>query len=148
MAVYCYLVWPHLHLAWYSPCSRLDYLPPRPQPYYSSADHPKKTKSKVSIHVSRKESTVSNYKGIVPKLVTNKNEILEAYSDVFDGIGCFPGPHTISRLILVSHPSKPPVNQSQCILKESFKKEIDKMLQVPEFWSLFTKQLLGSTVLS
>ena len=72
--------------------SRLDYLPPRASLISSSADHPKKTKAQVSVHVLRKESTVSNHKGIVPKLVTSKNEILEAYSNVFDGIGCFPGP--------------------------------------------------------
>ena len=35
-------------------CSRLDYLPPRASLITSSADHPKKTKSKISVHVSRK----------------------------------------------------------------------------------------------
>ena len=35
---------------------------------------------------------VSNCKDIVPKLITNKNQILEAYSDVFDSIAYFPGP--------------------------------------------------------
>ena len=55
----------------------LDYLPPGASLITSSTDHPKKTKSHISIHVSKKESTVSNCKGIVPKLVTNKNEILD-----------------------------------------------------------------------
>ena len=38
--------------------------------------------------------------------------------------------HTIFRWIPVSHQSKPPVDQFSVHLKEAFKKEIDKMLQV------------------
>ena len=41
------------------PHTRLDYLPPRASLITSSADHPKKTKSQVNIHVSKKESTVT-----------------------------------------------------------------------------------------
>ena len=74
------------------PCTRLDCLPPRANLITRCADHPKKTKSQVSVYVSRKESTVSKQKGIVTKLVTSKNEIHDAYSDVVDGIGCFPDP--------------------------------------------------------
>ena len=79
-----------LALGMIQPHTRLDYLPPRPSIITSSADHPKKTKSQVSVHVSRKESvvsTVSNHKGMVPKLITSKEQILATYSDVFDGIG-------------------------------------------------------------
>ena len=97
----------------------------------SSADHPQKTKSNINVHVSIQESTVStmsNCKGKIAKLVTSKDEILVAYSDVFDGIGCFPGPHTIFKLIQMLHPSKP-LPTSPCSF-ESFKQEIDKMLQV------------------
>ena len=36
------------------PCTRLDYLPPRASLITSSSDHPKKTKSRVSVHSSRK----------------------------------------------------------------------------------------------
>ena len=99
---------------------RLDYLPPRATLITSSADHPKKTKSQVKICVSKKESTVSpvfNQKGIVPKLVTSEEQILAAYSDVFDGIGCFPGPHPIFKSIPVLHSSKALANQCQCISK-------------------------------
>ena len=66
--------------------TRLDYLPPRASLITSSADHPKKTKSKINVHVSVKESEVSNCKGMVFKLITNKAQILVNYSDVFDGI--------------------------------------------------------------
>ena len=73
------------------PLTRLDYLPPGASLITSSADHPMKTKSQVNIHVSKKESTVSNQQGMVHKLITSKDNIFQAYSDVFDGIQCFPG---------------------------------------------------------
>ena len=81
-----------LALALIQPHIRLDYLPPRTCLITSSVDHPEKTKSNINVHVSRQESTVStmsNNKGKIPKLVTSKDEILDAYSDVFDGIGHF-----------------------------------------------------------
>ena len=74
------------------PHTRLDYLLHRASLSTSSADHPKMTKSLVNVHVSRKESTVSNLQGIVPKFITSKEQILQAYPDGFDGIGCFHGP--------------------------------------------------------
>ena len=122
-----------LRLCLIQPCSRLDYLPSRANLITSSTDHPEKTKSKINVHVSRQESTVStisNNKGKIPKLVTSKDEILVAYSDVFNGIGCFPClPYHIQ-----VDPSATP-KQTPCLpvpvhLKESFKQEIDKMLQV------------------
>ena len=81
-----------LALGLMQPQNRLDYLPPRASLITSSADHPKETKSKISVQVSKKESEVSNCKGMVSKLMTSKEQILATYSDVFDGIGCFPGP--------------------------------------------------------
>ena len=94
-----------LALGLIQPDTRLDYLPTRASLITSSADHPKKTKSKLNVHVSRKESEVYNHKDIVSKLITSKEQILANYADVFDGIGCFPGPHTIFRWIPVSHKS-------------------------------------------
>ena len=49
-----------LTLGLIQPCTRLDYLSPRGSLIASSADHPRKTKCQVNIHVSKKESTVSN----------------------------------------------------------------------------------------
>ena len=129
------------------PHIRLDYLPPRASLTTSSADHPKKTKCQVSVHVSIKEFTVSNCKGIVPKLVTSKNEILDAHSDVFDGIGCYPGPPYHIQVDPSVTAKQTPFQPIPGHLKESFKKEISKILQMM-FWSLFTKQHLGLTVLS
>ena len=107
--------------------TRLDCLHPRASLITSSADHPKTTKSEVSVHVSRKESevsTVSNCKGMVSKLITSKEQILHAYSDVFDDIGCFPClPYHIQVDPSVTSKQTPcqlvPVH-----LKESFKREI------------------------
>ena len=72
--------------------TRLDYLPPTASLITINADHPKKTKSQVNVHVSQQESTVCNQKCIVPKLITSKELILQAYPDVYDGIGYFSGP--------------------------------------------------------
>ena len=47
-----------LALGLIQPHTRLDYLPPRASLITSSADHQKKTKSQVNIHVSKKESSV------------------------------------------------------------------------------------------
>ena len=127
-----------LALGLIQPHTRLDYLPPRASLNTSSADHPKKTKSQISIHVP-KESEVSSHKGMVSKLITSKELILTNYSDAFDHIGCFPGPPTISRLIPVSHQSKPPVNQSMYISKNLSKKRSTRCYKW-EFWRLWTKQ--------
>ena len=63
-------------------------------------------------------------------LITNKEEILANYSDILDGIGCFPGsPYHIQVDPCVT-PKQTPCSPVQVHLKESFKKEIDKMLQV------------------
>ena len=48
-----------LALGLIQPHTRLDYLPPTSSLITTSTDHLKKTKSQVSIHVSRKEDTVS-----------------------------------------------------------------------------------------
>ena len=42
------------------PHTRLDYLPPIANLITSSADHPKKTKCQLNLHVSKRDSTVSN----------------------------------------------------------------------------------------
>ena len=85
---------------------------PRPSLITSNDDHPKKTKSQISVHVSKKKCDVSNHKGMVSKLMTSKEQILTNYSDVCAGIGCFPGPPTISKLTPVSQLIKPLVNLS------------------------------------
>ena len=48
-----------LALGLLQPHTRLDYLPPRASLITSSADHPKKIKCQVNVHVSKKKSTVS-----------------------------------------------------------------------------------------
>ena len=85
------------------PYTRLDYLAPRASLITSSLDHSRKTK-RVSVHRSKKEVSAQNNKQavivpdanqLVPKLVTSKEQILQSYLDIFEDIGCFPGPHII-----------------------------------------------------
>ena len=47
-----------LALGLIQPCTRLDYLPPSASLITSSADHPMKTKSQISVQVSKPDSTV------------------------------------------------------------------------------------------
>ena len=119
-----------LALGLIQPHTRLDCLPPTASLITSSADHPKKTKSQISVHVSKKESEVSNHKGMVSKFITNKEQILANYSDVFGGIGCFPGPPYHIEVDPSVIPKQIPCQPIPIHLKESFKKENDKMLQV------------------
>ena len=116
----------------------MDYLPPRASLITSTQDHPKKTRQ-AQPHVHRLQQVAAQSKQQVEinqnkqqqnsKLITSKDQILAQYPDVFEGIGKFLGPpYTIH--LDPSVPSK----QTPCWpvpihLKESFKKEIDKMLQ-------------------
>ena len=121
-----------LALVLIQPHTRLDYLPPRSSLITNCADHPKKTKSQVNVHVSKKESivsTVSNWQGTVHKLTTCKDQILQVYSDVFAGIGHFPGPPYHIQVDPSVTPKQTPCWPVPVYLKEPFKQEIDKMLQ-------------------
>ena len=119
-----------LALGLIQPRNRLDYLPPRTSLITSSADHPTKTKFQINVHVSKKESEVSNHKGMVSKLITSKEQILVTYVDVVDGIGCFPSPLFHIQVGLGVTPKQTTCQPIPVYLKEAFKKEIDKMLQV------------------
>ena len=119
-----------LALGLIEPQNRLDYLPPRTSLITSSADHPKKTKSKISVHVSKKEIEVSNCKVMVSRLITSKEQILVNYSDVFGGIGCFPGPPYHIQVDPSVTPKQTTCQPIPVHLKETFKKEIYRMLQV------------------
>ena len=112
-----------LALGLIQPCTRLDCLPPRA----SSANCPKKTKSQVNVHVSKKESTVSNQKGIIHKLITSKNPIFWRFFRCFDGIGCFPGPPYHIQVDPSVTPKQTPCWLVPVHLKEAFKQEIDKV---------------------
>ena len=118
-----------LALGLIQPHTRLDYLPPRASLIKSSDDHPKKTKSEINVHVSKKESEVSNHNGMVSKLITSKEQIPGNHSDVFDGIGCFSGPPYHIQVDSSVTPKQTPCWPIPLHLKEALKKEIDQMLQ-------------------
>ena len=108
---------------------RLDYLSPKASLITSSADHPKKIKSPVMVHSSREESAVSTWLQVVPKLVTSKEQILQSYCDVFDGIGCFPSASYYIQLDPSITPKQTPCWPIPVHLKGAFKQELDKMLK-------------------
>ena len=109
--------------------TRLDYLPPRASLITSSVDHPKKTKCQVTVHSSRRDCTVPQWKNVVPKLITSKEQILHNYPDVFEGIGRFPGPPYLIQLDPGVTPKQTPCHPIPVCLKETFKQEVDKTLQ-------------------
>ena len=62
-------------------------------------------------------------------IVTKKSDIKEHYADVFEGVGCFPGPPYHIQLNPKVPPKQTPVRPVPVHLKEAFKQELDKMLQ-------------------
>ena len=67
---------------------------------------------------------------MVPKLITIKEQILANYSDVFDGIRCFHSPPYHIQVDPSVTPKQTPCQPIPVHLKEAFKKEVHKMLQV------------------
>ena len=63
------------------------------------------------------------------KIITSKEEIIKQYQDVFNGIGNFLGPPYTIHLDSSVQPKQAPCRPVPILLKEAFKKEIDKMLQ-------------------
>ena len=129
MEVFCCLVLPHLHLAWYNLTLDWTIFPLELASIQVVLTTPKKTKCQLNVHVSRKESTVSIWSTTTPKLTTNKEQILQAYSDLFNGIECFPGPPYQVHVDPSITPKQTPCQQVAVHLKQPFKQEIDQMLQ-------------------
>ena len=86
-------------------------------------------KCQLNIHVFKKECTMSNQPITVPKVITKKEQILEVYSEVFDGIECFPGPPYHINVNPSITPKQTPCRPVPVHLKEPFKQDIDKILQ-------------------
>ena len=121
------------------PRSRLDYLPPSASLITSTQDHPKETRqAQPYVHRSQQVATQSNQqvetnqnrKQQISKLITSKDQIMAQYPDGFEGIGKFLGPPYTIHLDPSIPPKQTPCQPVPIHLKESFKKEIDKMLQV------------------
>ena len=64
------------------------------------------------------------------RLITRKEQIIERFPDVFEGIGKFPGKPYKIQLDPKVPPKQTPCRPVPIHLKEAFKAEIDKMLKV------------------
>ena len=102
----------------------------------SSADHPRKTKAQVQIQKQEViAQTSEQHQGAqittttVPKLVTTQDQIMHEYPDVFEGIGKFPGPPCHIYVGPGVTPKQTPCRPIPIHLKDTFQKEINKMLQ-------------------
>ena len=69
-------------------------------------------------------------KQLVPKLVTSREQILQRYPDVFEGIRCFPGCSYHIHLDQSITPKQTICTPIPGHLKEAFQQEIDKMPKV------------------
>ena len=127
-----------LMLGLIQPRTRLDYLPPRASLIKSSTDHAKKPKSTLCIQkqeMSAQRSTqevaaqMPREKYAVPKLVTSKEQILHEYPDVFERICSFQGPPYHIQVDQSVTPKQTPCYPIPVHLKETFKQEVDKMVQ-------------------
>ena len=67
--------------------------------------------------------------GYNTKLITSKEQILQAYPNVFGGIGCFPGPPYHIHVDPSITPKQTPCQPKPVHLKDPLKQAIDKMLQ-------------------
>ena len=72
---------------------------------------------------------VPGAKQLVPKLGLSKEQILQSYPDIFEGIGCFPGPPYHVQIDQSVTLKQTPCTPIPVHLKEDFQQEIDKMLK-------------------
>ena len=84
----------------------------------------------MSAQSSKQDCTVSDQQQIVPTLVISKEQNLQCYPDVFDGIGCFLGPLYHIQWDPNFIPKQTPCQPIPVHLKDAFKHEIDKILKV------------------
>ena len=127
------------------PRSRLDYLPPKASLITSSADHPKKTRA--VLHVQKQAASAQKNKqkeatqtpAVIkqgPKLITNKEMILQVYPDVFQGVGKFLGADYHIQIDSSVPPKQTPYKPVPIHFKEMFQHELNKMLQAGVLVSL------------
>ena len=64
--------------------------------------------------------TVPDVKQLVTKLITSKEQILQSYPDVFQGIGCFSGPSYHIQINQSVTPKQTPCRPIPVHLKEAF----------------------------
>ena len=74
--------------------------------------------------------TVPDAKQLVPKLVTSREQILQRYPDVLEGMGCLPGPPYHIHLDQSITPKQTLCRPIPVHLKEAFQQEIEKMFKV------------------
>ena len=116
---------------------RLDYLPPRASLITSKRGPSKKNKitssgSKTwSYNETRRPTlptpTVTNWK--YPQLITNQKQILQEFTDVFEGIGKFLGPPYHIQVDPTVTPKETLCRPIPIHLKDAFQKKINQMLQ-------------------
>ena len=81
------------------------------------------------MHTTNQQQEAHATTTTVPKLVTSQDQIMHEYTDVFEGIGKFPGPPYHIHVDSSVTPKQTPCRPIQIHHKDSFQKEISKTLQ-------------------
>ena len=106
---------------------------PTPGQIYSSKQLPAQSHSQAEtikpFHVQDSQQVPEMKQQRSHKNITSKDLIMKHYPDVFEGIGKFPGPLYTIHLDPSVQPKQTPCRPVPIHLKETFKQEIDKMLQ-------------------
>ena len=134
-----------IELGLIKPRANLDYLPPKARLLTSTCDQPSKTKFyKPIIHCTKEAYNASmvpqkvntritpsthNMTNIDNPLVTKQDHIMAQFSDVFEGVGKFPGKPYKIHLDPKIPPKQMPCRPVPVHLKHAFKARIDKMLE-------------------
>ena len=84
----------------------------------------------VSAHSSNQLVAVHDAKQLVSKLVTSREQILQSYPDVFEGVRYFPGSPYHIQIDQSINLKQTPYSPIPVHLKEAFQQEIGKMLKV------------------
>ena len=120
------------------PQACLDYLPPKARLLTSTCDQPSKTKiHKPVVHYTKETADTSrvpcksnnNINNTANLLVTRQEHIMTQYSDVFEGVGKFPGEPYKIHLDPKIPPKQTPCWPVPVHLKHAFKAEIERMLK-------------------
>ena len=146
MAVSCYHVWQLLLLAWFN--LALDWIIFHPETVLLLAVLiiQRRPNPNPMCMCQRKSLKYLTTKIWFPSFIQVRNKFLPIMLMFLIVLDAFLVPHTIFRWIIVSHQSKPPVDQSLFIWKKLSRWRLTRCY-MRDFLSLWTKQLTGSTVL-
>ena len=124
------------------PCTRLGYLPPRASLITSSADHQRKTKCQLTVHVSKRNASCPINQVQYPSLSQTRNRSCKLIPKCLMEFDIFLDHPTTYKSLQASPPSRLHANQCQFISKSHSDRKLTKCCKLVS-WCLYTKLHLG-----